>query len=362
MILTVAALKPYKGIPVLLEACKLLPDVQCEVIGEGPMRGELESVPNVRLRGALPQHEVAEAIRACEIFVLPSIIAPDGQMEGIPVALMEAMAAGKPVIATSISGIPELVEHDVTGLLVGPGDARQLADAIRLLLSDADLRARLAANGKERVAREFSLTTTVTQLLSILDRHNPRVAVPGIEEDGYGLRAAHHGVDADVYELVGPEEIVVKRHLSREGESRPPHVRAADELRILREVVEDRRSRLSAPDTIVMSPVRGTSLVRLIRDARRTGDTRALERAVNAAGAWLRRFHERAGLIHGDYWPGNVFAHEDGVDVIDFEGARPGDPQYDVDYFLRHARLYYRFRAHGQWPRVKDAFLEGYRG
>ena len=362
MILTVAALKPYKGIPVLIKAMALLPGVRCDVIGEGPMRKELERAKNIRLLGGLPQHKVAKAISECEIFVLPSVIAPDGQMEGIPVALMEAMAAGKPVVATSISGIPELVEHGVSGLLVEPGDAQQLASAIRTLLDDADLRARLGANGRARVEREFSLTTTVTELLSILDRHNPRVAVPGIDKEGYGLRAAHHGPDADVFELVGAEEIVVKRHLSRAGESRPPHVRAAHELHILQDVVEDRRSRLSLPDTVVMSPVRGTSLVRLIREARRSGDTRALEIAVRATGAWLAKFHQRAQLIHGDFWPGNVFAHDSGVDVIDFEGARDGDPQYDVDYFLRHARLYYRFRAYAQWPRVRAAFLEGYRG
>jgi len=358
-LLCVAALKPYKGLPVLAEACAML-GVQCDVIGAGPMKRELQNRPGIRLLGAMPQHEVARAIQECEVFVLPSVIAPDGQMEGIPVALMEAMGAGKAVIATSISGIPELVEHGVNGLLVAPGNARELADAIRTLLGDAELRARLGAKGKEKVEREFRLERTVTELLAILDRHNPRVAVPGIDGEGYGLRAVHRGRDAEVFEVVGSEEIVVKRHLAREGESRPPEVRAADELRILREVVGDERARLVAPDTIVMSPVRGSSLVQLIREARRTGDTRAVEEAARAAGAWLKKFHD-TGLIHGDFWPGNVYCCDDGsVSAIDFEGARPGDPQYDVDYFLRHARLYYRYRAHAQWAPLKRAFLEGY--
>jgi colanic acid/amylovoran biosynthesis glycosyltransferase len=378
-LLCVAALKPYKGIPFLVDACALLLeqglDFQCDVIGTGPQFGAIaRAIENgrlgdrVRLRGALPQHEVALAVREADVFVLPSIIAADRQMEGIPVALMEAMAAGKPVIATSISGIPELVVHGQSGLLVDPANPPQLAQAIRTLAADAALRLRLGARGREHVTREFSLPATVTQLRAIFDRNIPRVHIEGFtNDDEASLRRVHRGRDAIVYELIGAhgEEWIVKRHRARAGESRPPNVRAADEFRLMQVLAEI--ANLGAPRpishdgaTVVMTRARGAPLVRLIRDARGNGGIDLLERSARAAGTWLAAFHANTSLIHGDFWPGNVFAHDEGVDVIDFEGARPGSPQYDVDYFLRHTELFYRYRARDQWPRVRRAFLEGY--
>ena len=352
---SVAALKPYKGLTHLIDALRSLDDIHCDIIGDGPLRGALQRqidryglAKRVRLRGALPQHEVAAAIRECDVFVLPSIIAADRQMEGIPVALMEAMAAEKPVVATSISGIPELVEHDVNGLLVDPGNAPQLAAAIRALAANPVMRARFGARGREKVEREFSLQATVADLRSILDRHNRRPT---------SLRLLHHGADAVVYEI---GDVIVKEHLSREGESRPPDVRAADEFRIL-QTIDGAPEPLSLDGTtVVMRRAKGTSLVSIIRAARKSGDTRMLIDAARATGAWLARFHEATNLIHGDFWPGNVFVHDGTVEAIDFEGARPGAPEYDVDYFLEHARRYYRFRGRAQWPLLRGAFLEGY--
>ncbi len=173
-ILCVAAHKPYKGLPYLIEACRILRDegidLQCDIIGHGPMHDELaamlreRNLTNVRLVGPRAQEEVTRMMAEASLFVLPSIVAPDGQMEGIPVALMEAMATGRAVVSTSIAGIPELVEHGVSGLLVPPADARALANAIRELLADPDRARRMGERGREKVLAEFTLSECVRQL------------------------------------------------------------------------------------------------------------------------------------------------------------------------------------------------------
>ena len=178
-ILCVAAHRPYKGLPYLIEACRILRDegidVQCDIIGHGPMHDELaelireRSPGNVRLLGPRAQEEVTHMMAEASLFVLPSIVAPDGQMEGIPVALMEAMATGRAVVSTSISGIRELVEHGVSGLLVPPADARALAGAIRELLADPERARRMGERGREKVRAEFTLSECVRQLNARLE-------------------------------------------------------------------------------------------------------------------------------------------------------------------------------------------------
>lgn len=180
-LLCVAAHRPYKGLPYLIEACRLLRDegVEFEVqqLGHGPMRAELEKSiaaaglgDRFQLLGARPENEVAQLMAEATAFVLPSIVDDDGLMEGIPVALMEAMATGRPVISTTTAGIPELVEHGVSGLLVPPRDPRALADAIRTILSDAAAARAMGTHGREKVRREFDLRDSATQLLRLLDR------------------------------------------------------------------------------------------------------------------------------------------------------------------------------------------------
>ena len=174
-ILCVAAHKPYKGLPWLIEACRILrdegTDVQCDIIGEGPMGDELAAMirergltTTVRLLGPRTQEEVTRRMAGTSLFVLPSVVAPDGQMEGIPVSLMEAMAAGCAVVSTSIAGIPELVDHGVSGLLVPPGDARALANAMRELLADPGRARRMGERGRDKVIAEFTLSQCVRQL------------------------------------------------------------------------------------------------------------------------------------------------------------------------------------------------------
>jgi len=179
-VLCVAAHRPYKGLPVLIEACRILRDegivFRCDVLGHGPMREELEQLIRdrnltevVHLLGAKPEHVVAEMMVNATFFVLPSIIASDGQMEGIPVALMEAMASARAVISTSISGIPELIDDGVSGFLVPPGDAQALAAAMRTLFTDPRRAAEMGRRGQQKVRAEFTLPDCVAQLLTRLD-------------------------------------------------------------------------------------------------------------------------------------------------------------------------------------------------
>lgn len=181
LLVAVGRLDPIKGFDVLLLALAKLANVgvecHCTIIGEGPQRAELEQSiamldlsDCVHLAGARPQAEVRALLHSATAFVLPSTIAPDGNRDGIPVALMEAMAVGAPVISTRVSGIPELIGNDVSGLLVEGGDADGLAEAIGRLLEDAPLRDRLARSAREVVERDFDAANEASKLLAAMAR------------------------------------------------------------------------------------------------------------------------------------------------------------------------------------------------
>src|SRR5690606_13815125 len=156
-----------KGHRYLIAACRLLAkwgvEFRCRMIGDGPLRDQLEQLAHqegvadcIEWLGHLPRHDVANQLRWASVLVAPSIPASCGRREGIPVVLMEAMASGVPVIASRISGIPELIEHGETGLLVPPRDPQRLAEAMQLLHFDAELAEHLAANGRQKVATEYN--------------------------------------------------------------------------------------------------------------------------------------------------------------------------------------------------------------
>jgi colanic acid/amylovoran biosynthesis glycosyltransferase len=178
LIVTVGRLDPIKGFDVLIDALAELERqgrrFRCQVIGEGPLRGELQAHIDrqrlsefVALVGALSQTEVRAALRTATIFTLPSVIAPSGDRDGIPVSLMEAMAAGAPVVSTRVSGIPELIEDEREGLLVSPRNSRALAEALARLLDDAALRRRLAVGARAKVEREFDAAREANKLLEL---------------------------------------------------------------------------------------------------------------------------------------------------------------------------------------------------
>jgi glycosyltransferase involved in cell wall biosynthesis len=175
-LLAVGQLKEKKGFGYLVEACQILRgdghEFSCEIIGEGPLHGELEAQVRdlslkgtVDLRGGLEHHEVVAAYREAAIFVLPCVTAADGDRDGIPNVILEAMAMELPVVSTLHSGIPEAVVDGETGLLVGPGDAAALAEALAGLMDDAQYRLRLGREGRRRVVEVFDVETNVRQLL-----------------------------------------------------------------------------------------------------------------------------------------------------------------------------------------------------
>lgn len=164
----VASLQPYKGHRFLIEACAELKrraiDFHCELIGEGECRDDIEAqlrrfdlTGHVQLSGAQNAQQVRLALAQADIFVLPSIVTESGKMEGIPVALMEAMALELPVISTRISGIPELVRDGSTGRLSEPGDAAQLAQIVAELWNDPQQRRRLGRQARQLVQAQFDL-------------------------------------------------------------------------------------------------------------------------------------------------------------------------------------------------------------
>ena len=183
-IVGVGRLDPIKGFIHLVKACALLQergiDFRCDIIGDGPLRDELQQAINqaglserVRLTGALPQQDVRQRINRATMFVLPSVLLADGNADGIPVALMEAMACGATAISTRVSGIPELIHHEENGLLVTPGQATELADAMARLLADAPLRTRLAQAARNTIIHNFDADIEAAKLLGRIQAVQP---------------------------------------------------------------------------------------------------------------------------------------------------------------------------------------------
>lgn len=152
-ILYVGRLHPQKGLDTLVRAAALLPGVPVTLAGDGPERAALEQLAGqlgvagrVLVTGFRPHREVPALLAAADVVVLPS------RYEELGTALVEAMAAGRPVVASAVGGIPELVRDGVDGLLVPPGEPVALATAVEKLLADPDLAAALGASGRARVA------------------------------------------------------------------------------------------------------------------------------------------------------------------------------------------------------------------
>lgn len=167
----VGRLAPVKGLRVLFKVLEELrpelPQVRLTLVGDGPDRARLEQAAQglgdmVTFTGYLSQAEVADALAQSDICVLPSFA------EGVPVILMEAFASGLPVIATQVAGVGELVVDGESGFLVPPGDADSLADRIRTLVRDPDLRTRMGAVGRARVKADFDIMTEAARLLTLM--------------------------------------------------------------------------------------------------------------------------------------------------------------------------------------------------
>ncbi|HEU0174191.1 MAG TPA: glycosyltransferase family 4 protein, partial [Blastocatellia bacterium] len=176
MLLSVGRLVEKKGFPVLIEACRMLKDrgyrFRCHIIGApGPCASqvaslirELELEDIVELRPAVTQEELGNVYRQATLFALPCQIADNNDRDGIPNVLVEAMASGLPVVSTNVSGIPELIESGVNGLLAPQKDARALADAVARLLDAPALRRELGGAAREKVCRLFDAESNILAL------------------------------------------------------------------------------------------------------------------------------------------------------------------------------------------------------
>lgn len=187
-IVCIARIVEMKGLDHLLRACVVLRErgisFQCDIFGGKSefyqhhahyhdtlmaFYRTLGIEAQVRFRGALSPRDVAKEMLASDVVVLPSVIASDGARDVTPNVLLEAMALGVPVVSTTVAAIPELVTHDVEGLLVPPGDHVALADALERVLSDAALRSSLGNAGRKRVEATFDLAKNTRARKALFD-------------------------------------------------------------------------------------------------------------------------------------------------------------------------------------------------
>lgn len=187
LILSVGRLVPKKGTQYLIEACALLDregrNFRCNIVGDGPLKAKLARQiqdyglhNKVSLLGSMPQEDLASLWQTATVFALPCRVEKNGNRDGIPVVLMEALATGVAAVSTAVSGIPEIIENDVTGLLVSPDDATALAAAIARLLDNPALRARLAAAGRRCVEQSYNIETNTRMKMQLLLANEPQGA------------------------------------------------------------------------------------------------------------------------------------------------------------------------------------------
>ena len=177
-IAAVGRLVEKKGFTDLVEACAILRDrglpFRCEIVGTGPLELALQALvqrlglqERVQLLGPRPRSEVIEHIRSAAVLAAPCVIGSDGDRDGLPTVLLEAMALGTPCVSTEVTGIPELLQPSEAGLAVPQHDPPALAAALERLLGDPALRVRLARHARRRVEAEFDIRRTAARLRMI---------------------------------------------------------------------------------------------------------------------------------------------------------------------------------------------------
>lgn len=199
VILAVGRLVAKKGFADLVRACSLLKTqgiaFRCEIVGQGreesPLRAlaeELRVEDRIDFAGARHQEEVRDAMRTASVLCLPCLRDTDGNQDALPTVLLEAMATGLPVISTRLSGIPEIIDTDVNGLLVDPGQPAQLAKALERVIVDRSLARQLAISGQDKVTGQFNIRRNVSTLCQWLTEGNvpptsPKQRRSGVEEE-----------------------------------------------------------------------------------------------------------------------------------------------------------------------------------
>ena len=177
-VVAIGRLVEKKGFHVLIEACAELvrqgEEFECEIIGTGEQDAalrhqiaELELGKHVRMPGPLPSEEVVRHIQSAAVMAAPCIVGQDGNRDGLPTVLLEAMALGTPCVSTDVTGIPEVLRNGDTGLLVAQSDAAALAGALKRLLDEDLLRVKLASNARRLVEAEFDIHTNARSLREV---------------------------------------------------------------------------------------------------------------------------------------------------------------------------------------------------
>jgi glycosyltransferase involved in cell wall biosynthesis len=186
VILAVGRFVAKKGFAYLLDAAGILKregrHFEVRFIGDGPDRAALESQVNrlgirneVRFLGVRPNAEVFDQIDAARVVAVPSVVTDEGDMDGLPNVVLEALGMSRPVVGSRVSAIPEVLVEGETGFLVAPGDANELAAKLGLLLDDPTLAARLGRQGRMRIVRDFDVKKNVRTVIDTIT-HNASAA------------------------------------------------------------------------------------------------------------------------------------------------------------------------------------------
>ena len=180
-IVSIGRLVEKKGFPDLVEACRLLRDgghtFHCTLYGDGPLRDDLAAAVGrppslagaVSLAGPRTRRQLLPELQRADVFALTPFVTADGDRDGIPNVVMEAMACGLPVVATAVGGIDEIVEHGVNGLLADPHDTRAVAAHLAALLGDERLRGRLGVAARRTVVERFDARAGADALAALFD-------------------------------------------------------------------------------------------------------------------------------------------------------------------------------------------------
>ncbi|OUI69706.1 glycosyltransferase family 4 protein [Serratia marcescens] len=177
-ILAVGRLVEKKGFEVLIDALQLLRSrtgaFHCTLIGDGPLRATLQAriqaaeLGNVIvLSGQQPQPDIIKAMQTAYLVVAPCVVSKDGDRDGLPTVLLEAMALGTPVISTRVAGIPELISDDETGLCIAPNNPAELAEALLRLFNEPATCLRLSLKAREKIERDFDIDRNAARLRTI---------------------------------------------------------------------------------------------------------------------------------------------------------------------------------------------------
>ncbi|WP_107670870.1 glycosyltransferase family 4 protein [Cyanothece sp. BG0011] len=175
LIISVGRLVEKKGTSILIDACFLLKqwgcEFHCQIVGTGDLETKLKEqiealkLDNyVKIIGPRPQNEVFKLIQESAVFAAPYIIGKDGNRDGLPTVLLEAMALGTPCIGTDVTGIPEMIKHEETGLIVPQNNAEALAMALRTLLTSENMRVQLAEKARKLMETEFNIEQNAATL------------------------------------------------------------------------------------------------------------------------------------------------------------------------------------------------------